>query len=312
MPVRSVVLAEHVHRADDLDARGVHRHEDLRLALVRCGVGVGLHHRDHDLAARIAGAGDVVLLAGDHPFVAVTHGLAGHVLRIRRRDVGLGHRVGRADLTVEQRREPLRLLLGRADSFEHLHVAGVRRGAVHRLRRQRVLAQLDRDVGVVEVRETLTGLGVGKEEVPQALRLGLVLDRLEQFELAGCIGPTISAPFTESEELGGDRIDLGVDELLHRVVQRTDALGHPQVVHVGGGFQSGHGASPRSANDSNLVTAITRRRIDRTNETRGLADPASHSERLVQLPGVNVPSRCHTPVKSSKDPPEIKLVQSST
>jgi hypothetical protein len=33
--VRGVVLAEHVHRAEDLDAGRVHRHEDLRLALVR-------------------------------------------------------------------------------------------------------------------------------------------------------------------------------------------------------------------------------------------------------------------------------------
>ena len=44
----------------------------------RCGggVGAGLHHGDHDLAAGVAGAGDVVLLAVDHPLVAVEHGLA--------------------------------------------------------------------------------------------------------------------------------------------------------------------------------------------------------------------------------------------
>ena len=74
--VRGVVLAEHVHRPEDLDARRVHRHEDLRLALVRRPVGAGLHHDDHDLAARVAGAGDVVLLAVDHPLVAVEHGPA--------------------------------------------------------------------------------------------------------------------------------------------------------------------------------------------------------------------------------------------
>ena len=42
--VRRVVVAEHVHRAEDLDAGRVHRHEDLRLALVRRAVGAGLHH----------------------------------------------------------------------------------------------------------------------------------------------------------------------------------------------------------------------------------------------------------------------------
>ena len=33
--VRRVVVAEHVHRAEDLDAGRVHRHEDLRLLEVR-------------------------------------------------------------------------------------------------------------------------------------------------------------------------------------------------------------------------------------------------------------------------------------
>ena len=98
VPVRRVVLAEHVHRPEDLDTGRVGRHEDLRLALVRRRIRVGLHHRDHDLAARVARARDVVLLAGDHPLVTVTHRLAGHVLRVRRRHVGLGHRVRRPDL----------------------------------------------------------------------------------------------------------------------------------------------------------------------------------------------------------------------
>jgi hypothetical protein len=39
--------------------------------------------------------------------------------------VQLGHGVGRADLAVQQRLQPLLLLLGRAHALEHLHVAGV-------------------------------------------------------------------------------------------------------------------------------------------------------------------------------------------
>ena len=57
---RRVVVAEHVHRPEDFHAGGVDRHQDLRLLLARRRVGIGLHHHDHDLAARIAGAGDVV------------------------------------------------------------------------------------------------------------------------------------------------------------------------------------------------------------------------------------------------------------
>jgi hypothetical protein len=193
VPVRGVVLAEHVHRAEDLDSGRVHRDENLRLTLVRRSVGAGLHHRDHDLAARVAGAGDVVLLAGDHPFVAVAHCLALDVLGIRRCDVGFGHRVGGTDLATQERLEPLRLLLGGTDALEHLHVAGVGCGAVHRLRGERVLAQLHRDVGVVEVVQSLTGLGVGEEEVPQTLLLRLVLDRLQQFELTLAVTPVVGA-----------------------------------------------------------------------------------------------------------------------
>jgi hypothetical protein len=193
----------------------------------------------------IAGPGDVVLLAGDHPFVAVTHRLALDVLRIRGCDVGLGHRISGTDLATQERLEPLRLLLGGTDALEYLHVAGVRCGAVHRLRSERVLAQLHRDVRVVEVVQSLTGLGVGQEEVPQTLLLRLVLDRLQQFELTLAVTPVVGAALAETEELRRDRLDLGVDELLHRVVQRSDALGHPEVVHVGGGFETGHFASPR-------------------------------------------------------------------
>ena len=240
MTVRSVVLAEHVHGAEDLDPGRVHRHQDLRLALVRRCVRVGLHHHDHDLAARITGARDVVLLAVDHPLVAVTHGATGDVLGVRRRDVGLGHRVRRTDLAVQQRLQPLLLLLGRADPLEHLHVAGVGSRAVEALGGDRVLAELDRDVGVVEVGEPLTGVGVGEEEVPQPLLLGLGLDRLEQVELAVAIAPALGAPLAEPEELLGVGLDLLGDEPHDRVVQRPRRLRHAEVVHVDRALECRH------------------------------------------------------------------------
>ena len=49
---------------------------------------------------------------------------------------GLGHRERRADLPVEQRLEPLRLLLVGAVLEQHLHVAGVGRVAVEDVRRE--------------------------------------------------------------------------------------------------------------------------------------------------------------------------------
>ena len=148
------------------------------------------------------------------------HGLAGDLLGIGRRDVGLGHRVRGADLAAQQRLEPLLLLLGvpTRSSTSMLPVSGA--AQFSRLRRDRVLAELHRDVGVVEVREALAGLGVGEEEVPQALRLGLVLDRLEQFQLAVAVAPALGAVLAQPEELGRDRLDLFGDERLDGFVQR--------------------------------------------------------------------------------------------
>ena len=227
--VGCVVAAEHFHRADDLDPGGVDRHEDLALLLVGVGVRAGAHHRDHDLAARIAGARDVELLAVDHPFVAVEHGRGLDLLGVAAHDAGLGHRVGRADLAAQQRLEPALLLLRGAHPLEHLHVAGVGRRAVEALAGQTVLAEFDGDVGVVEVAQALAGVGVGQEEVPQALGTGLGLHGVEQFELARRPAPAIGPALTEAVELLGDRVDLVADECPHGLEQRADLVRHPQV-----------------------------------------------------------------------------------
>ena len=226
VPVRGVVVTEDVHRPHDLDAGRVLGYQDLALLLVRRTVRVGLQHDDEDLAPRVAGARGVVLLTVDDPLVAVKHGATGDLLGIGGCDVRLGHDVRRADLTVEKRLEPLLLLLGGANPLEHLHVARVGRRAVHALGGDRVLAELGRDVGVVEVAEALAGLGVGKEEVPQTGLFGLGLDGFEQLELAVAIAPTLGSAFTQPEELLGVRLDLFGDELLHRLEQRLGLVGH--------------------------------------------------------------------------------------
>ena len=145
----------------------------------------------------------------------------------------LGHGVGRADLAVQQRLQPLLLLLGRADLLQHFHVAGVGRRAVERLRRQRLLAQLGGDIGVVEVGEAAADLGVGQEEIPQAGRLGLVLGALQQLELAGRPAPVVLAALAQPEELLRDRRDVLLDVLHHRVEQGLRLLRHGEVVELG-------------------------------------------------------------------------------
>ena len=132
------------------DARRVHRHQDHRLLLVAGRGRIGLAHEDQDLAARIAGAGDPPLAAVDDVVVAVADDARLDVGRVRRGDVGLGHREARADLAGEQRLEPSPALLRRAVADQHFHVAGVGRRAVedlggerrpaHDLAERRVLA----------------------------------------------------------------------------------------------------------------------------------------------------------------------------
>ena len=150
MAVRSVVVAVHLHAAQDLDALGAGGHQDLRVALVLLGLRIGADHDDVDLAARIAGAGGEPLLAVEHPLVAVELGVDGDVGGVRGGDARLGHDVGRADLALQQRLQPLLLVLGRAVALQHLHVAGVGGGAIEGLRRQPRPAHLLGEVGVLD------------------------------------------------------------------------------------------------------------------------------------------------------------------
>ena len=67
MAMRRVVHRENMHRAQDLDAGCVGRHDDLAVALM-LGVilAAGFDHHDVDFAARIAGTGNPVLLTVQH------------------------------------------------------------------------------------------------------------------------------------------------------------------------------------------------------------------------------------------------------
>ena len=193
---------------------------------MRRAVRARLAHHDHDLAAGVAGAGDVVLLAIDDVLVAVLHRLGADVLGIRAGQARLGHRVRGPDLATQQRLKPFGLLLGGADALEHLHIAGVGRRAVERLRAERVLAEFDGEIGVVEVRQALTG--IGEEEVPEAFGLGLILGSFEEFELTLGVAPPIHR-VGFLEELLLHRVDNPLQEIDDLLVEGPSFLGHAQV-----------------------------------------------------------------------------------
>ena len=112
---RLVVLAERGEHPLDRDAR---RPRAARATIecwrCRCGLGVGEAHEDADLAVGVAGAGRPPLAAVEHDLVAVEGGGGLHVGGVGAGDARLGHQEGAAHPPVEQRLEPLLLLLGRA------------------------------------------------------------------------------------------------------------------------------------------------------------------------------------------------------
>ena len=122
------------------------------------------------LAARVGRAAGPPLAAVDDVLVAVADDARLDVGRVAARHRRLGHGERRADLAVEQRLQPLLLLLLGAEQVQQLHVAGVGRRAVDRLRGELVApaGQLG-ERGVLELGQP--GLR-GQEEVPQSRACG--------------------------------------------------------------------------------------------------------------------------------------------
>ena len=162
-----MVIAEHRQMPHDRDARSVARHQDHRLLLMLGRVRIGLAHEDHDLAARVAGAGSPPFTAVDDVFVAVAVDRALDVGCVARRHRRLRHAEGGADLAVEQRLQPFLLMRLCPVALYCLHIAGIRRRAVeylagpqdpaHHLAKRRVF-------DVVEPRATMR---IRQEQVPQ-------------------------------------------------------------------------------------------------------------------------------------------------
>ena len=192
--VRGIVIAEHGQVADDVHAGAVDRHQHHRLLRVTLGREIGLAHHDRDLAARIAEAARPPLAPVDHVVIAVTLDAGLDVRGVRGGGIGLGHQEGGTDLAVHQRAEPFFLLFAGAVTVEHLHVAGIGRGAVEHFRSPADAAHFLGAQGVFEVSEArpveLEGfidmvvavIARRHEQVPDARFLGellLVLDDLD-------------------------------------------------------------------------------------------------------------------------------------
>ena len=231
--VRRIVVTEYMHWPEDVYAGRVDGHQYLRLPAVRRRVGTGFHHGDHDLAAWVAGAGNVEFFAVDDPFAVLEHGSGADVLRVRGGQVRFRHRVGRANLAVQQGFQPLFLLRLCADPLQHFHVAGVRGAAVQGFRGQRAFAEYRRNVGVVKILKALAGVRIGQEEVPESGLLRLVLGAVQQLQLPGRPTPAVLTAFAETVELFGDRIDVFNDVFLDRIEQRPRLVGHDQVIQIG-------------------------------------------------------------------------------
>ena len=152
--MRRIQHIEDLERSDNIHPGGIHRHEDLRLLEMLGGLGVRFDHADHDLATGIAGARRPVLLAVNHPLVALEGGRGADVGRIRGSDSRLGHAKAGADLACEQGLQPLLFLCLTAVFMQYFHVAGIRRGAVEDLGSQARLAHLLGQVGVLDGVET--------------------------------------------------------------------------------------------------------------------------------------------------------------
>src|SRR5690554_8145202 len=81
------------------------------MLLMALCIRVGQPHEDHDLATGITGAGGPPLATVDNPLVALAAGVGLHVGGVRRGHSRLGHAEAGANLTLQQRLEPLILLL---------------------------------------------------------------------------------------------------------------------------------------------------------------------------------------------------------
>ena len=130
MAVGGVVVAEHVERANDLDAGGVSGHQHHALLRVLGRIGVALAHGDEHSATWVGRARNPPLATIDDVFVALAFNAGFDVGGVARSHGRFSHGEGRANLAFEQWLEPAGLVLFTAVTGNGFHIAGVRCRAV--------------------------------------------------------------------------------------------------------------------------------------------------------------------------------------
>ena len=99
------------------------------------GIGLDIGHDDPGLGA--VRSGDQPFQAGNLVVIAVEHGARLQLAGVAAGAIGLGHGEDAAALAADHGGEELLQLIGPGDAGEQIHVALVRRGAVHRNRAKR-------------------------------------------------------------------------------------------------------------------------------------------------------------------------------
>ena len=219
VPVGRVVVAKDGEGAQDTNPGSLARHEHHRLLPVPVRVGrIGLAHEDQDRAAWIHSAGGPPFAAIDDVGIRLVPDLTLDVGRVRRGDRRLGHGEPRADLAVEQRPQPLRLLRLRAEALEDLHVAGVGGRAVEDFGRPLHAAHDLAQRRVLQVAESGAFVRFGQEQVPQPGRARFRFELLDHR-----VGPP---PVGRRGRIVVAAL-VRVDELVHEGAQLL-----PQRVHL--------------------------------------------------------------------------------
>jgi len=128
------IRCEVVHHRDvahDLHPGGVHRHQHQAVVVVRlCRSPFVARHHDQQAAVRMRRASDEPLAAVEHQHIPLLAHGGLQIGRVRRGHIGFAHGKGRADVTPQQRHEPLRALGGIGKAVQQFHVAAVGRIAI--------------------------------------------------------------------------------------------------------------------------------------------------------------------------------------
>src|SRR5690242_8710294 len=122
--------------------------------------GIGLAHEDRDLTAWVRRTSRPPLAAVDDVVIAVSNDRTFDICSVGGGDGWFGHGEAGANAALEQRLQPLFLLLLRAVEIDRLHIAGIGRRAVEGFRgHERPTHDLAKR-RVVEIGETGAMLGM--------------------------------------------------------------------------------------------------------------------------------------------------------